>query len=104
MMMPQIRRSQRQPSWGQSTRGLHLVMGFLVAGALLNARVLWGGMNTRSAPDVYVLVAEANMKELSHLLSLAGVKGVSLSVEWRAVEPQEGRFQWNALDELVAKA
>jgi hypothetical protein len=78
--------------------------GLLVTGVLLQAIILWGGTNTQPASGVYVLVAEANMKELSPLLSLPGVKGVSVSVEWRAVEPQEGHFQWNALDEPVAKA
>jgi Beta-galactosidase len=102
--MQQIRIRKPHSPRVRSVRKFGLVIALLLAGLLFNTMLLWGAIKTQTASGIYVLVAEANTKELSHLLPLAGVKGVSLSVEWHAVEPQEGHFQWDTLDELVAKA
>lgn len=102
--MPRIRIYKCRAPRVRSVQKVGLIVALLLAGLVFNTLLLWGATKTQTTSGIYVLVAEADLKGLSHLLSLAGVKGPSLSVEWRTVEPQEGHFQWGSLDEPMAKA
>lgn len=59
------------------------------------------------ALGLYVIGGFQQQRAWTAALKQPGVKGVALSQEWRALEPQQGRRAWSALDDdiqLVARA
>ena len=56
------------------------------------------------AGGIYLLAGKANSKDLKDVINSSGIVGVSLTAEWKDIEPQEGQYQWASLDEAIAKA
>jgi Beta-galactosidase len=55
------------------------------------------------ARGIYLLAGKVNSKDLIGVINSRGVVGVSLTAEWKDIEPQESHYQWASLDEAIAK-
>lgn len=56
-----------------------------------------------SVRGIYVIAPRGKVDNLHHILDTPGIAGVSLSVTWQALEPQQGTYQWALLDDQIAK-
>src|SRR5262245_17155339 len=60
-------------------------------------------LNTNRSNGIYILTGKSGDKDFLDVLNTTGIVGVSLTAEWKDLEPQEGHYQWSSLDDAVAK-
>ena len=85
------------------------VLAFLVLLAALASPGFAGepkaGAGPAHAKGIYLLVPRGkDMEQLRKVIETPGVAGVSLSADWEEMEPEEGVFNWTALDAKIERA